>query len=239
MHPLDSEYECKFCQDTEFIYDKATNTAKYCSCKELKYYKRLLEHSGISEEFKKKTLDDYNAKNDMQKAIKQMAVEYIINFDNIKHNMGNSILLTGQVGSGKTHITIAIGNALLNKGVGVLYMQFVEAMTKLKQIKMDEEMYAKEINMYKNATVLLIDDLFKDSMRNGKIPESELSIMFEIINFRYLKHSPILVSSEYTIDQLIRFNEGTGSRIAQMCAGRTKNLIGKELNHRIPQNGRF
>lgn len=57
-----------------------------------------------------------------------------------------------------------------------------------------------------------MDDLFK-----GKINESDINIVFEIINYRYLNHLPIIVSTEFTTERLLAFDEGVGSRIYEMC----------------------
>lgn len=43
-----------------------------------------------------------------------------------------------------------------------------------------------------------------------------INIMFEIINYRYLNFLPIIVSSEFSIDKLLVFDEGVGSRIYEM-----------------------
>lgn len=213
--------------------DFEKNVARPCACREMKYYKRILEMSGISKAFREKTVNEYLPKNQAQVKAKEAAANYIINFKEIREHRENSIAFLGQVGSGKTHLTIAIANALLKAGIGVMYMQYREVLTQLKQCKFDEENYQREINKYKNAPVLLIDDLFKGSTRQGQINESETDIMFEIINHRYLKQSPILVSSEYTTQKLIGFEESIGSRIAHMCKGRTIELFGPELNHRM------
>lgn len=189
--------------------------------------------SGISEDDKSKTVNAYKPKNEIQIKAKAKVVDYITNFESIRTERNNSISLLGQPGSGKTHLTIAIANALLKQGIGVIYMQYCEVVTHLKQIIRDEEQYQKEIKKYKLAPVLLIDDLFKNSTRNGKMNESELGIMFEIINHRYLKQLPVLVSSEHDIDKLISFDDATGGRIAEMCKGRIIELKGKELNYRL------
>jgi len=57
--------------------------------------------------------------------------------------------------------------------------------------------------------------------------------MFEIINYRYLKGAPIIVSSEYKVEELLDFNEAIGSRIIEMCRGRIIELDGMDLNHRL------
>ncbi|EPR10128.1 hypothetical protein L323_14920 [Ruminiclostridium papyrosolvens C7] len=241
-------FECEICKDAEFIvvnkpiYTEKENgiskeiygpVAEPCKCRELKYYKRILEGSGISEVFQSKTIREYIPKNDKQKQSKAMAIEYINNFHIIRSQRNNSLGITGQPGSGKTHLTIAISNELLRRGIGVLYLQYREVMTQLKQVINDDEQYQMQMNRFKSAPLLLIDDLFKGAIRDGKVNESEMRIMFELINHRYLKQLPVLVSSEYNINKMIDFDDATGSRIAEMCKGRTIDLIGKELNHRM------
>ena len=84
--------------------------------------------------------------------------------------------------------------------------------TELKQNMLDEVFYKKQISKYQMAKVLLIDDLLK-----GKTTDSDKNIMFEIINYRYINHLPIIISSEYNIDELLNFDEAIGSRIYEMC----------------------
>ncbi len=214
----------------EWIIDDKTNTARPCKCREVKTYKRILENSGISEAFQKRTFKNFITVNKPQQILdaKNMAIRYVKEFDNLKNTKNNSIAFLGQVGSGKTHLSIAIANELMKKNIGVLYMQYREAIIQLKQCIMDEENYNREIDKYKNATVLLIDDLYK-----GKITDSDRNIMFEIINYRYLKNSPIIVSSELTVDAIIDIDEAIGSRIVEMCKGHIFEFSGQELNYRL------
>jgi DNA replication protein DnaC len=243
-----STFECELCQDTEFIItDKPLYTVKEngenrqiyvpvaepCKCRELKYYKRIMEASGISNNDKTKTVNAYEPKSDKQKEARAIAIDYIKNFEAIKTSRNNSISLLGQPGSGKTHLTIAISNELLRRKIGVLYMPYREVVTHLKQVINNEEDYQSQIGRYKTAPVLLIDDLFKGATKDGRPNESEMRIMFELINHRYLKQLPILVSSEYFVSQLIDFDDATGSRIVEMCKGRIVELRGEELNHRM------
>ena len=41
---------------------------------------------------------------------------------------------------------------------------------------------------------ILIDDLFK-----GKVTESDINIMFELLNFRYFNKLPVIVSCEWML----------------------------------------
>lgn len=205
------------------IYNPKLDAMVFCECRERKEYERILENSGISEAFRQKTLKDYKATNEITRKARGIAFEYASKF-----NGEGSIGFLGQVGAGKTHLSIAVANALMSKNIGVLYMQYRESITALKQNMLDEYYYQREISKYKNATVLLIDDLFK-----GKITETDINIMFEIINYRYLKGSPIIVSSEYTSDKLLNIDEAIGSRIIEQCDGRMIEFVGKSFNHRL------
>jgi DNA replication protein DnaC len=226
-------FDCDICNESEWVYNAETNGAAPCKCREGKYYKRILEASGISESFQLKTVNGYKPKNTDQIKARKIATDFIQNYETIKTERCNSLAFLGQPGSGKTHLITAIANALLKKGIGVLYMQYREDLTHLKQVITDNEEYQKQINKFKQAPVLLIDDLFKGATRQGQANESEMGIMFEIINHRYLKNTPIMVSSECNISKMIEFDEAVGSRIAHMCKEMTVELKGIELNDRM------
>jgi len=224
----EKHYDCPLCKDLEYIIE--ASKARDCRCREAKNYQRILTRSGISTVFRQKSFLNFNV-NDKPKVVvaaKEMAEEYVKNFNEIKEDKHHSIAFLGQVGSGKTHLSIAIANDLMKEKVGVLYMQYREAMTALKQNIMDEAYYQNEIVKYKTATVLLIDDLYK-----GKISPTDHNIMFEIINYRYLKGSPIIISSEYKVEELLAFDEAIGSRVIEMCRGRIIEFEGMDLNHRL------
>jgi DNA replication protein DnaC len=163
-----------------------------------------------------------------QREAKETAALYALNFQNIRNERNNSIAFLKQVGAGKTHLSIAICNTLMEQGVGVRYMQYREVITRLKQNMTDESYYQNEMHKYKECPVLLIDDLYK-----GKTTESDINLVYEIINHRYLKGMPIILSCEYDMDRLLEFDEAIGSRIAEMCKGRIIEFIGIELNDRL------
>jgi len=232
------QYECSICKDKEWLIDKETNSARPCQCREAKLYKRILEASGITEAFLQRNFKNYKPRNQITANAKAMAIDYVKQFDSIKNSRNNSIAFLGQVGAGKTHLSIAIANELMKKNIGVRYMQYREDITRIKQVAMDEESYAREINKYKTATVLLIDDLYKNATlktRSGYevLNDADKRAMFEIINYRYFKNAPIIVSSEYLAEDILAFDEGIGSRILEMCEGHIIEFQGQELNYRL------
>ena len=221
------EYNCDKCYDLTFVFEG--NTAIPCECRAVIEAKNILKNSGISEEFQNKRFENYNYGFDSQCIYAfTKAKEYVNNFDNMIASRKNSILFMGQVGSGKTHLSMAIANNLIDMGVGVIYMPFRDVITNIKQNIMDEEYYRKAVSRYKNAKVLLIDDLFK-----GSISKSDINIMFEIINYRYFNKMPMIVSSEKSFSELIDIDEALGSRIIEMSKDYMIQIKGKKLNYRI------
>lgn len=234
-------YECDICHDTEWIDVKDEfglySSSMPCKCREAKLYKRILESCGIAEDFLTKNFDNFKVLNKPTEVLYNKAKEYADTFHLIRETKNNSLAILGQVGSGKSHLTIAVANELMRKNIGVRYMQYREDIPKIKQCAMDQDNYNKEMNKWKNSTVLLIDDLFKRATtktQHGEfLNDSDSRIMFEIINHRYFNKLPIIVSSEHSVMKLLELDEAIGSRIIEMCKGHTVEIKGIENNYRL------
>ncbi len=227
MPKAEPKYECEICKDMEWIYDGTSNSAKECTCREVKQYRRILEYSGISEAFQTKTFENFNVKkNPVLMKAKKTAVDYTQSFEEIRKSKHNSIAFVGQVGAGKTHLAAAISNLLMKRGIGVLYANYRDVITYLKQNMLDEENYQREINKYKKASVLFMDDLFK-----GKRDKDD-NIIYEIVNHRYFAGLPMIITTEFDFDKWIDFDEAIGSRLTESCEGRVVSLEGAD-NYRL------
>lgn len=216
-------YKCSKCKDMLFILKE--DEAYPCECRDKRIAQEMLDKSGISEEFRKKTFDnfDYSIDNKILDAYTK-AVTYSNEFIETK----SSILFMGQSGFGKSHLTMAIANKLLNKGISVIYMPYRDVITQIKQNILDPEYYKKILSRYQRAKVLLIDDLFK-----GSISKSDINIMFEIVNYRYLNHLPMIISTEYNRSSLLNIDEAIGSRMIEMSNDYIVEIKGQRLNYRI------
>ena len=223
---------CELCRDTGWVLSVVDGKeyAKRCECREIIEAEARLQKSGISEEFMKKSFENYHDMGKMPLHIaKKKAMDYSEKFQEIRNERHNSILFMGQVGSGKTHLSMAICNKLMNVDkVPVLYMPYREAILRIKQSVNDEMNYNKAIERYKTAPVLMIDDLLK-----GKNTEADTNILFEIINHRYLNNAPMIVSTEKTLNQLLDFDEGVMSRLIEMSRNYTVEIKGQEYNFRL------
>ena len=130
-----SRFDCEICKDTEFVeVEGKYNTVKHCECVELKAAKKMLETSGIKAEDKDKTFSNFN-KSEFQNIndAKENAMIYFKNFLTIENSRNNSISFVGiidggkkkGVGTGKTHLAIALTLNLINKKIPVKYFHFV------------------------------------------------------------------------------------------------------------------
>lgn len=221
---------CEICQDEQgyLITENGAQSWKICDCVKQRRIERLMKSSRLSEEFRKLTFDNYiTDRNGKLEIAKGLALKYVADFESIRRERKNSIALIGQVGSGKTHLLCAVANRLLSSGIQVIYFPFVEG---LNDLKANFEVIEEKADQLKRCEVLFIDDLFKgrDQPTNW-----QLETIYSIINFRYLNHLPILLTSEKSFDDLIRIDEATGSRIYEMSKNHNYTFKGQELNHRL------
>ena len=211
----ETSYKCIKCRDTGWILKPMEHghpLAVECECRKREKIKNQWKSAGINPEMINCTFGNFNVYNRISEKMKDTALSYLNEFDDIRKSRKNSIMLCGQVGCGKTHLSIAIGINMIKRNKRVVYMPYRDVITKIKQNMIDEEYYRKSISRFQTCEILLIDDMFK-----GKVNESDINIMFEIINYRYLNFLPIIVSSEFTVENLLGFDQGVGSRIYEMC----------------------
>ena len=226
------EYECPICKDTGIIAYKGEDGYDYgrqCECVALRRAKQLIRQSGISESFQQLGFKGYETM-DRPELIraKTVAINYFKEFEKAERTRQNSILLSGQVGAGKTHLGVAIANNLMEQRIAVVYMPYRNVVTALKQNIIDDEAYSREMNKYLSARVLFIDDMLK-----GNLTKSDVNIMYEIVNYRYLNNMPMIISTEKKPEELMDFDEAIGSRILEMCRGSIVVFRDKSLNYRL------
>ena len=228
-------YDCRECMNRGYSY--TTDESGYlisvpCKCMTIRNNKRRIEQSGLADLLSRYTFKAWQTDEAWQKEILDGAKRFAANPD-------GWFSVSGKPGTGKTHICTAICGALMRKGYDVRYMLWRDAATTLKaNSTADAAAYSHEITPLKTVQVLYIDDFFKTG---GKRPPTvmDANLAFEIINARYNARDLItIVSSERSLDELMRIDEATASRIYE----RTKknrnyyNLAGMS-NFRMTQEG--
>jgi DNA replication protein DnaC len=235
--------KCIKCQDTGFILEDSI--ARECECLKRERASNAWKRFGVNPEDVKQ-LNQYKPYDETTREARDKAVEYIKNYENFRRTHAvreNGFALLGQPGSGKSHIIIAIGAALLNSdnSVSAVYMPYLEAMRELKANVMDDEYYIKLLGKYQTAELLIIDDLFKDKMKNGSIlkdrygnsglTEADMKHIYPILNYRYLNYLPTIVSSECTPEILLELDEALARRLLEPAGNNIVVFRGQDYNY--------
>lgn len=252
-----SLYDCHICNDEgsyiEFmkdqqgsiVYDiylddegkekarKAVEVMTICKCVAEKRVKHLFKSSRITDEMQTKGFKNFDTtgRPPVIQDAKHKVMEYAKHFSEIRKNRNNSIALLGQPGCGKTHLLMALANTLIYYGTAVIYFSWIDGFNDLKD---NFDNLNDMIHRLQTVEVLFIDDMFKG---RREITDFQRETLFAIINYRYLNHLPVLISSEKDTDQMCNMDEAIGSRIHEMCRDYLIVMQGKELNFRLRGEG--
>lgn len=225
--PEQIKYDCPKCEDRGYTFEikDGYEVAVPCECLEKKQSIEKMARSGLTEAFKQRTFKTFIVNNEWQLEAKAKAMDYSKNFKETKA----SLMLSGQPGSGKTHIGVATMLRLIENNTGCVYREYISMLTDLKQTSMDEEEYIRSLEKYINPPVLFLDDFLK-----GEPTIADRKHVYKIINTRYLKSMPMIISTEKSVKKILNWDEAIGSRLIEMCQG---NVIefprGLENNYRL------
>ena len=102
----------------------------------------------------------------------------------------NNVVFIGNPGTGKTHLSIALGIQALRKGPKVLFTSATDMLYTLNAAKADNSYY-KKLELYLEPSLLIMDELgFK------KIPDYSADDFFAVISRRYEKGSMIITTNK-------------------------------------------
>lgn len=225
-----SEVDCEKCKNRGYIYylnDDGFMVARECTCMPERRYIRMMEASGLGSLYKKYTFDAYMANTDFRKTCKVLAMRYAGDASNAW------MIFSGQSGVGKTHLCTAICSSLAKRGRQILYVQWSRVLAKLQQTKFKEAEQDQHLDELLSADVLYIDDFLK-TPNNAAPSEDALRYALEVINSRYVADKKTILSTEYMLQEILRFDEALGGRIAEKSAGmRIQVNRGENRNYRL------
>ena len=154
---------------------------------------RLKEQSDLGERFNNRTFANFHADEDSQSAF-DVCREYA-NRDLFKGRK-NGLILLGSNGVGKTHLAAAVAHVLIDKGVPVLFHTYSEHLQEIRN-EFDHTGAQKYLSLMKSNPMLVLDDLGKE-----KRSEWSSSILFDVINSRYERQLPVIITSNFTAAEL-------------------------------------
>lgn len=161
--------------------------------------KRLQGDSGMRGRFLERTFENFQTPDSQTVRAKETAEKYVAGFGNMERKK-NGLFIIGDIGVGKTHLSAAIANRLIQNGQPVMCMTMIDMLAQIKATYDKKEISEGEIlKVYETIPLLIIDDI-------GKEPATEwgVSKIYAIINARYEGYKPTIVTSNYTDTELER-----------------------------------
>jgi len=207
---------------------------------------KLIKDSGIRGRFLNRTFERFEV-NEVNRKAFETAKRYADNFQAMLPRKSpdgiveppkiecNGLLITGNYGTGKTHLAAAISNQLIREGIPVICMTMIDLLARIKQTfdRNDEATETEIMKIYEEVPLLVIDDIGSEQPT-----EWGSTKIFSIINARYEAYMPVIVTTNYTGDELIRRMTPIGpngqpldSKNAEKTLDRLKEMcIGIEMN---------
>ncbi|MBO4446038.1 MAG: ATP-binding protein [Clostridia bacterium] len=203
---LDVHYTCPVCEDT------GRKDGHYCEC--LKALVRQFQHDSLCSctpakecTFENFRLDYYDASvRDHMSQVLDYCKAWAADFD----RTSNSILMYGQTGLGKTHLSLAVANVVLEKGNNVIYTSAGNLFSKLEKESFGR-LSADEAPM---DTAISCDLLILDDLGSEFTKPFVVSAFYNIVNSRLLAGLPTIISTNLMYDEIAdRYDPRVYSRI--------------------------
>lgn len=220
---------CKKCKTPRlFVYGDFTARC-LCNCqkeavekkereekakKRLEVVKALQKASLIGERYKKVTFSETETGHNSDFDAAFIRCKRYCEVADIVLKDGLGIYIYGQSGTGKTHLTACMANALMSRLKQVLFTNFSEISKILSEDKQNE-------NKLATIDFLFIDDIGTERVqtKNGDLQMQEK--IYDIINKRYNNKKPIIFTSNYPIADLTTergITAKTVDRISEMAS---------------------
>lgn len=206
---LEPDYVCKKCEDTGF------SGGKLCEChiellRQLSY-EQLCKNSPLKlssfDDFKLDYYDDDGEVFELMSCNYEFCRNYAENFDMRSY----SLLMTGETGLGKTHLSLAIAGEVIKKGYGVVYgsVQNLFSTIEKEHFGRSSEADGTTEKMLLDCDLLILDDLGAEFTTNFTV-----ATLNNIINTRILESKPTIISTNLSVAKLDeRYSRRIASRI--------------------------
>ena len=172
-----NEKSLSYVELLELLFEDETNNRANNSYKKRYAKARLASH---------KTLEDFDFS--FQPSIDKKIINDCATCNFIREK--KNIVLIGNPGTGKTHLSIAIGIRALMKGFKVYFTSVAEMLQNLNASRADNSYYQKA------SSYLIPDLLVLDELGFKKLPGYSADDFFEVISKRYEKGSVIITTNK-------------------------------------------
>lgn len=209
----------KQCCSQNCIYELYTNQLLESNKKNIV---KLLDKRRVPVRFRKCTFENFICSN----ASQSQALTKIMNWD---CGDGRILYIHGSVGTGKTHLMVALMSHILTTSPSVSvgnYYSMYDIRVKLQESFRNELQSTNKImKQFKSNDILFIDDF-------GTVKDWEKEYIWQIIDYRYSNCQPFVLNSNLSIADV---SYHLGPAIASRCA--SGDVIRIEGNdHRLQRN---
>lgn len=209
---LQPAYTCQKCNDT------GSFDGQMCDChkkllRDLAYRELASESPLKLSDFDSFRLDVYDTVPDADGLIPREEMEAILricrNYADTFSDSAQSLFLYGKTGLGKTHLSLAIAAAVIEKGYGVVYGSAQNLLGKLEKEHFGREPYADTEHLLTDCDLLILDDLGAEYTTGFT-----KAAVYNILNTRLLCARPTILNSNLTFSELeTRYSDRVTSRI--------------------------
>ncbi|WP_280568190.1 ATP-binding protein [Chromohalobacter sp. 296-RDG] len=182
---------------------------------------QLREGAMIPRRFQRRTLQNFETDDHDRKEFALAACQrYVERFDD-RLERGGGMVLTGSVGTGKSHLAYGIGNALLDQGYRVMGIDVYELIDLIKERAFSQKGGSEREAL--KAFVGPLDLLILDEVGAQLGTDWERLMLFKIVNERYKAELPTIIVSnadaagltEYLGERIVdRMQEGGGMTLS-------------------------
>ena len=191
--------ELKFLQLEQERQQKELERQQRLAEEEKQKINELFGNSGMSKRAMGCLFKNYQQNEHNSQAYKTCGT-YAKEFETVSEGSRNGLFITGVCGVGKSHLAFAIANYLLKRGHSVIAMTMIDLLLKLKSSFNGGKQTEEEIlQIYDECDLLIIDDLGKE-----KPTEWALQMIYSIIDRRYNALKPIIITTNFNADELLK-----------------------------------
>ena len=220
----DPVYACMACQDRGFILTETNGRreAATCACRRKSALEQSLRRAGLPQRYAEASLGNYSASASLAARVGHAAASRFVEAWPLTPFPG--LLLTGTVGTGKTHLAVAILRTLvLERGATGRFADFGSL---LKQLRSS---YGENANLDEAEIlrpVLACDVLALDEIGAQKPSDWVSDVIEHVLNTRYNENRTTLITTN------LPFREPAGARFAAENRA-TPLQLGESLGDRV------
>ncbi|MFZ5944163.1 MAG: ATP-binding protein [Bacillota bacterium] len=208
------EWDCPKCKDRGY-----TTPGILCECYKQERLDAFFRQSGIKGDMENQTFASFDTSYYKDPLVIEEKLRRCKKFlENLAAGeKQNNLLFLGDVGRGKTHLSAAIANESLKRGITVVYKRIEELLDIIRDNKFQREgennPNDNQLNLLKNVDLLIIDDLGSENIT--PFAENQIRIL---IDERNNLSKPWIINSNLSISELQR---NYGQRLTDRIIAKT------------------